>query len=118
MRIAHIVPSFWSARAYGGAVESTYWLCRHLATQGCRVRVLTTDADGASRLDVATTREVETERLRIRYCPRMMRQSVSLPYVRLLPEDVRWADALHLTPAYSSPTIPPLPPCRLLPTPP
>jgi len=114
MRIAHIVPSFWPARAYGGAVESTYWLCRYLAKQGCRVRVLTTDADGASRLDVVTTREVERERLRIRYCPRMMRQSVSLPYVRLLPGYVRWADVVHLTGVYSFPTIPTLLVCRML----
>jgi glycosyltransferase involved in cell wall biosynthesis len=114
MRIAHVIPSFWPSRAYGGAIESTYGLCRHLARQGCRVRVLTTDADGARRLDVTTDREVEAERLRIRYCARVMRQSVSPTCVRLLPGYLRWADVVHLTGVYSFPTIPTLLACRVL----
>jgi glycosyltransferase involved in cell wall biosynthesis len=110
MKVLHVTPSFAPAWRYGGPTESVYQLSRHLARQGCEVLVLTTDADGPDNtLDVPTEQEVEIEEgLRVRYCHRVARESVSPTLLRLLPRNVRWADVVHLTAVYSFPTMPTL----------
>jgi glycosyltransferase involved in cell wall biosynthesis len=114
MKVAHITPSFWPAEAYGGATESTYQLCRHLSQRGCRVRVLTTNADGRnSTIDVATESEIDADAFRIRYCARRIGESVSPQYLRQLPGLIQWCDVVHLTGVYSFPTLPTLLFCRL-----
>lgn len=115
MKLLHVVPSFYPARVYGGPIESVYALCRHVAAQGCEVRVLSTDANGLDQvLDVEKGREtVLPGNLRVHYCRRLMRHSVSLELLRRIIEDVRWADVVHLTAVYSFPTIPTLLACKL-----
>jgi len=110
VKLLHVTPAFYPASVYGGPIESVYQLCRHLARTGCDVRVLTTDANGPHRvLDVDTDRELElAANLRVRYCHRQIRHSVSFSILRLLPAYVRWADLVHLTAVYSFPTIPTL----------
>jgi glycosyltransferase involved in cell wall biosynthesis len=66
-------------------------------------------------LDVPTTGEVDMgERLRVRYCPRIMPHSVSPTFLRELPNYVRWADVVNLSAVYSFPTIATLVACRML----
>lgn len=115
MRVLHVTPSFFPAHIYGGSIESTYQLCLHLARHGCKVSVLTTDANGLGNvLDVPTDLEVElAEGLHVRYCHRVTRHSVSPSFLRVLPFYIRNADVVHLTAAYSFPTIPALALCRL-----
>ncbi|MGH7887676.1 MAG: glycosyltransferase, partial [Candidatus Binatia bacterium] len=115
MKILHVVPSFYPAHVYGGPIESVYALCRHIVRQGCEVRVLTTDANGLDRvLDVETDRETTlAENLRIRYCRRLARHSVSMELLGRLGESVCWADVVHLTAVYSFPTMPTLLACKL-----
>lgn len=48
MRVLHIVPSFYPAHGYGGPIASLYDLVRAQVAAGLQVRVLTSDADGAS----------------------------------------------------------------------
>lgn len=116
MRILHVIPSFFPAHVYGGPIESVYQLCWSLVGRECEVRVLTTDANGLDRvLNVEKEREVEIARgLHIRYCSRLMRHSVSPTLLRLLASYIRWADVIHLTAAYSFPTIPTLLSCKVL----
>jgi len=115
MKLLHVVPSFYPAQVYGGPIESVYALCRHVAAQGCEVRVLTTDANGLDRvLDVEKDREtILPGNLRVRYCRRLMRHSVSLKLLGRIIEAVRWADVVHLTAVYSFPTLPTLLACKL-----
>jgi glycosyltransferase involved in cell wall biosynthesis len=115
MKLLHIVPSFYPAHVYGGPIESVYGLCRHLTAEGAEVRVLTTDANGLDRvLDVEKGRETFLPGdVRVRYCRRLMRHSVSLELLGRLTEAVRWADVVHLTAVYSFPTIPTLLACKL-----
>jgi glycosyltransferase involved in cell wall biosynthesis len=116
MKIVQITPSFYPAHVYGGPTVTVYRRCHYLREIGCEVRVLTTDADGLARvLDVEKNQEVEAANgLRIRYCRRLMRHSVSLTLLRLLPSYIRWADVVHLTAVYSFPTIPTLLVCKIL----
>lgn len=115
MNVLHVSPSFFPAHIYGGPIESGFQLCRYLALSGCNIRVLTTDANGPDHvLDVEKRREIEIAGgLRIRYCSRLMRHSVSPTLLRLLPTYIRWADLVHLTAVYSFPTIPTLLFCNL-----
>lgn len=114
MKILHVSPSFYPTRAYGGTIRSGYGLCRGLAELGCSVRVLTTDTDGLGHtLDVPNDHDVQLDGLRIRYCHKLFRHSVSLDLLHVLAEYVRWADVVHLTAVYSFPTFPTLAYCRV-----
>jgi len=78
------------------------------------VRVLTTDTDGLGRtLGVANDREVQVDGLRVRYCHKRLRHSVSPALLRVLPSYIQWANVVHLTAVYSFPTFPTLFFCRL-----
>jgi len=116
MRVVQMTPSFYPAHAYGGPIEWVYWLSRSLVGLGCELRVLTTDANGVNKvLDIEKGREVEIRKgLRVRYCKRIMRHSVSTVFLRLLPAYIRWADVVHLSGVYSFPRIPTLLMCKLL----
>lgn len=116
MNVLHVVPSFYPASIYGGPVHAVYALTRALARAGCRVRVLTTNANGREILQgVDTRRDVLLEDgVSVRYCARQARASASLPLLRWLGPNVRWADVVHLAATYSFPTIPTLLACLLL----
>lgn len=114
MRILHVSPSFFPTRAYGGTIRSGYGLCRGLAELGCCVRVLTTDTDGLGHsLDVPNDEDVQVNGLRIRYCHKLFRHSISLELLSVLREYIQWADVVHLTAVYSFPTFPTLSYCRI-----
>jgi glycosyltransferase involved in cell wall biosynthesis len=114
MKVLHVSPSFYPSKAYGGTIRSGYGLCRGLAQLGCDVRVLTTDTDGLGRtLGVANDREVQVDGLRVRYCHKRLRHSVSPALLRVLPSYIQWANVVHLTAVYSFPTFPTLFFCRL-----
>jgi glycosyltransferase involved in cell wall biosynthesis len=108
MKVLHVVPSFHPAYSYGGPIRSSFELCRNAVELGCEVRVLTTDASGLdSVLEVDKKEEVQLpEGLRVRYCARRLRHSVSPTLMRLLPAYMRWADLVHLTGVYNFPTFP------------
>jgi glycosyltransferase involved in cell wall biosynthesis len=113
MKILHVSPSFYPTRAYGGTIRSSYGLCRGLAELGCDVRVLTTDTDGIGRnLDVPNDRDVVVDGLQVRYCHKLLRNSVSLDLLRVIREYIQWADVVHLIAVYSFPTFPTLSCCR------
>jgi glycosyltransferase involved in cell wall biosynthesis len=110
LRVAHVTPSFHPATAYGGPVRSVHDLCTALAGRGLDVRVLTTDANGESRLKgVPLAREAHVRAgLRVRYCPRQWPDSVAAGLLRRIPGLVAWADVVHLTGVYCFPTWPTL----------
>ena len=110
-----MIPSFHPAYCYGGPIRSSYELCRNLASLGCDVRILTTDANGLDDvLDVEKDREVRFEEgFQVRYCHRRLRHSVSPQLLRFLGDYVGWADIVHLTGVYNFPTFPTLFACRM-----
>jgi len=116
IKVAHIVPSFYPAFAYGGPTESVYQLSRALARQGAEIRVLTTDANGRHQtLEAPKDREIQmADGLTVRYCRRQWPESISASFLRFLPSYVRWADLVHLEAIYSFPTLPTLLMARLL----
>jgi len=115
MRILHVVPAFYPSHAYGGPIEAIYRLCQRLAEQSHDVRVLTTNANGLDDVvSVDRRQDVQlADALRVRYCRRRLRHSVSPSLVRMLPSYVRWSEVVHLSGVYSFPTIPTLLACRI-----
>jgi len=115
-RVLHVTPSFWPALSYGGPIESTFQLCRHLAQDGCDVMVFTTDSDGpGARVAVETNAEVQlAPAMRVRYYRKLMRNSVAPELVKNLAGYAAGADLVHLTAVYNFPTIPTLAVCRRL----
>jgi len=115
MNVLHVSPSFYPTTAYGGTIQSCLGLCRGLSELDCNVRVLTTDADGLGRtVDVPNDQDVQVDRLRVRYCHKLFRHSISLDLLKVLREYIEWADVVHLTAVYSFPTFPTLFYCRSL----
>jgi len=111
------MPAFYPAHVYGGPIETVLQLCRRLVDTGdCEVRVLTTNANGAqSVLDVETGRDVLfNEGFTVRYCRRLMANSISGELMAQMWSYVRWADLVHVTAVYSFPTLPSLLACKVL----
>ncbi|TAK86025.1 MAG: glycosyltransferase [Betaproteobacteria bacterium] len=118
MRILHVTPSFFPATRFGGPIFSTYGLCNALAASpGIEIRVLTTDTSGresAQRLEPRVAGARSLNGYAIRYCRKSVGADFSLPMLAVLPSAIRWADVVHLTGVYSSPTLPTLAFCRIL----
>ncbi len=70
MRIAHFIASYKPAWVYGGTVSSMAMLCEGLAEQDVDIHVITTNANGATELDVPTDRFVDVDGVSTRYFPR------------------------------------------------
>jgi glycosyltransferase involved in cell wall biosynthesis len=81
---------------------------------GVELRVLTTDSDGPSRIDVKAFPAKLPEGYDVYYCRRWFGADIAPRMFWRLPQMIRWADVVHLTAVYSPPTIPTLFLCRLL----
>jgi glycosyltransferase involved in cell wall biosynthesis len=122
VNVLHVTPAFYPALVYGGPVRALYDLCRALAEAGDAVRVLTTDANGAGRVEAPAGQEVTLGRgggasLRVLYARRRWRHTVSPELLGALRARLRWAQVAHLTAVYSFPTLPTLLAARLAGTP-
>ncbi|MGB2717917.1 MAG: glycosyltransferase [Vicinamibacterales bacterium] len=67
MRILVCSPGFMPAQSAGGPPFSTFFLCRGLQRVGAEVRVVTTDWNGPTRLDVPTNRWTNYEEIPVWY---------------------------------------------------
>lgn len=118
MRVLHITPAYYPAGYWGGPIYSVYSLCNALVTHpDVTLRVLTTDAAGprrSSAVDVTGFPMHYPGGYEVFFCRRRWAASVSPRMLLLLWPMIQWADVVHLTAVYSSPTIPTLLICRLL----
>lgn len=117
MNVLHVIPSFYPATRFGGPVYSSFGLCSQLAEiEGVEVRVLTTDTAGSSRRDRLSTRGTHSygEHFEVHYARKLLGVDFSVELLQKLWDRVSWADVVHVTGVYSSPTIPALAICGLL----
>lgn len=118
VRVLHITPCFYPATIWGGPIFSTKAICDEIAPRDEFVlRVLTTDTAGpklSQKLVLPKRTQQFPAGYEVHYARRRFRNSVSPDLFRLLPDQVRWADIVHLTATYSSTTIPALLLARLL----
>ncbi len=111
MRLLHVTPSYYPATYWGGPIFSTYYLNNALAAiPEINLKVIATDAAGprvADRLDPAALGDIYPNQM-VRLAPRIAGASFSPQLIAQLPGLIRWAEVVHLTATYSSPTIPTL----------
>ena len=69
LRVLHVTPYFAPAFAYGGPPRSILGLCRGLQRAGVEVRVITTNAGGASRPALAVAEDAEYAGVPAQYLP-------------------------------------------------
>lgn len=97
MRLLVVALYFHPARRYGGPIASSWNLCRGLAARGVAVRVLTTDADGPGRLEVAPGWLLLLDNLEVRYCRRAVGELLAPGLLAHLPREVAAADAVYVS---------------------
>jgi glycosyltransferase involved in cell wall biosynthesis len=106
MRILHVVPTFYPAVCYGGPIYSVLQLCVSLSCLGHEVRVVTTDANGHSRLTAEEKRDPVLDQLCVRFCSRVGHGMIAPSLVKQVMKEAEWADVIHLTAVYNFSTIP------------
>ncbi len=112
MKVLHIVPTFYPATYWGGPIHSTKAICDGLAASaGARVRVLTTDAAGPSLRQRVVPAPLPYP---VHYAARIAGHSVAPGLLARLPRAIAWADIVHLTGVYNTPSLPALLLCRML----
>ena len=98
MRVLHVSAYYAPAFSFGGPPRSIHGLCKALRAAGCHIQVLTTDADGDSRLASAHANAGEYEGVPVRYCPRSRPYRVlgSRALADALPAEVARVDLVHI----------------------
>lgn len=118
LKVLHVAPTFFPAVYWGGTIHCNLGLCDALAgLPNVIVSVLTTDSAGLRRDErvVHSGGEVTFPAgYNVRYARRRFGVSISFELLRKLWPMVKVADVVHLTSAYSFPTIPTILVCRLL----
>nr|WP_272903502.1 glycosyltransferase [Sulfitobacter sp. M220] len=112
IRILHVAPTFFPAIRWGGPIFSTKAICDGVSATPCfEIQVHTTDAAGPDPYDNLELEELIVERpegYTISYHRRVKGHAISWGLLRALPMAIRQADVVHLTSAYSFPTLPTL----------
>jgi len=116
IKILHITPTYYPATYWGGPIFSVYALNNALARlSDVTLTVLTTDSAGPQmedRLDQTRLNGLYPNQ-EVIMARRVAGACVSFELLLKLPVLVRRADVVHLTAAYSFPTIPTLVLCRI-----
>lgn len=106
MKILHVAPSFYPATYWGGPIWSTKVICDGIAAMpDVTLRVLTTDTAGPLRQDRVTPAALPYP---VQYMRRVAGHSFAPGLLAHLPAAIAWADVVHLTGVYSTPTLPTL----------
>ncbi|KUJ85162.1 hypothetical protein AVO45_18110 [Ruegeria marisrubri] len=121
IHVLHVAPSFWPATAFGGPIHSTKAITDGIAANpDFFVEVITTDAadpNTTARLKLPENPLRMPAGYQVRYCRKLVGNSVSVELLWRLVGAVRRADVVHLTGPYNFPVIPALIACRLTGTP-
>jgi glycosyltransferase involved in cell wall biosynthesis len=110
VRVLHVSDAYHPAYAWGGPVYSLHALCKALARiPGVDLQVITTDTAGPHTRDNLRLLENPVqfaEGFQAFYCRRIAGRSISPQLIAAVRRASLDADVIHLTGAYSFPTIP------------
>lgn len=108
MKILVVTPYFYPAYTYGGPIDAAYQTSKEWVDQGHTVTVVTTNANGRTKLDVETRSGVALAGMTVYYCWSILSSAVSLRMLWRIWQQMRLADFVVLHFVYSFPTIPTL----------
>lgn len=112
MKILHVTPSYYPATYWGGPIWSVKAICDGIAARpDMTVHVLTTDAAGPQVRERVQAADLPYP---VDYCRRWAGHSMAPGLLARLPGAIGWADLVHLTGAYSMPTLPTLALAKLM----
>ena len=101
MKLVVVIPYFYPAYVYGGAVFAAYNLSQKISERGIDVKVSTTNSNGNTKLDVTTDKYVVHNNLKIKYYDRGILPFFSFKMVLGLGSDIRSANVVHIQSIYS-----------------
>ena len=105
MKLAVVIPYFYPAYVYGGAVFAAYHLSQKISENGIEVDVLTTNSNGDKTLDVPTNKLINLNNLKVKYYDRGVLPFFSFKMILGLARDIKNADIVHIQSIYSLSTI-------------
>jgi glycosyltransferase involved in cell wall biosynthesis len=107
LRILHVTPIYEPAYVYGGPARSLPMLCRALVRTGAEVTVLTTNANGATDLEVPLGQPVDLGGVEVRYYPRRSPRSLcySPEIAKACEARVKGFDLVHTTGMWTYPPV-------------
>ena len=105
MNVLYVTPAFYPAMVYGGTTESAWGFARGLDAIGCRVQVLTTNANGAATLNVPD-RVPLGRHSEVIYRRRWMREATAPSLLLDLARCGRDADVIVLNATFNFTTFP------------
>jgi glycosyltransferase involved in cell wall biosynthesis len=105
MKLAVVIPYFYPAYVYGGAVFAAYHLSQKISENGIEVDVLTTNSNGDKTLDVPTNKLINLNNLKVKYYDRGFLPFFSFKMILGLARDIKNADIVHIQSIYSLSTI-------------
>ncbi|HYO50148.1 MAG TPA: glycosyltransferase [Chloroflexia bacterium] len=107
LRILHVTPIYEPAYVYGGPARSLPMLCRSLVRAGAQVTVLTTNANGATELDVPLGQPVDLGGVETLYYPRRSPRGLcySPELAKACEARVKGFDLVHTTGMWTYPPV-------------
>lgn len=101
LRVLHVVPSFYPALGYGGPIHALYELCLAQVAAGRSVRVLTSDANGPTRLRELSGRWVYELGVPTFYAPVRFGEDLAPALISRLSDELPACDLVHVSGLWS-----------------
>ena len=103
MRVCVVVPSYYPAFCYGGPILSIHSTCKALANRGTEVFVSTTNANGASKLDVPVNEfQRFSKNHHVKYYDDTIVGRFSWQFSRNISYDIKCADVVKIEDIFST----------------
>jgi glycosyltransferase involved in cell wall biosynthesis len=97
MRVCLVSSSFYPAISYGGPITATWDLSKELARKGIEVYVSTTNADGASKLDVIKNEFLEKhDNIFVKYYNEQIINKFSFSFIFGIWSDIKKSDVVYI----------------------
>ena len=101
MKLVVVIPYFYPAYVYGGAVFAAYHLSQKIAENDVDVEVITTNLNGNSKLDVTPNILSKLDGFKVKYYNKCLIPFFSFKMIFGLAKDIRYADVVHIQSIYS-----------------
>ena len=101
MNLVVIIPYFYPANIYGGAVTASYNLTKKIAEKNVNVKVITTNINGKSKLNVIPNIFTKINNFQVKYYNKSIIPFFSFKMIFSLAKDIKQADIIHIQSIYS-----------------
>lgn len=104
MRLLVVIPSFYPAINYGGPIFTSYYTCNELAKLNVQFKVITTNANGATKLAIESNKFTNLNGYPIKYFNETIIGRFSWSLFCKIKADISSVDLVHIQGLFSTPT--------------